>query len=98
MDKGNGSVSYSTLDAYVAGFLSLKGHAPSLVDQGGKIAFVFPLTADLRRSLDEFNSGSMVKASAFVFEIKSLKSQIFEVRRETGLHRGETGFKGQKTR
>jgi hypothetical protein len=83
--------SYSTLDAYVAGFLSLKGHHPKLADQGGKIAFVFQLTAGLRRSLEEFNSGATVKASAYVFEIKSLKSRIHEVRREKGSYR-EPGY------
>lgn len=88
MDKGKGSAVsptlYSTLDSYIAGFLSLKGHDPNLVDQGGKIAFVFERTDDLRRSLEEFNAGALVKASAFVFEVKSLKSRIFEARRENG--------------
>ena len=73
---------FSTLDSYLAGFLTLQGHQPTLVDQGGKIAFIFPLTAALRRSLDDFNSGALVKASAYVFEVKSLKSRIFEVRRQ----------------
>lgn len=83
--------SFSTLDSYLAGYLHLQGHQPTLVDQGGKVVFVFPLTADLRRSLDEFNSGALVKASAYVFEVKSLKSRIHEVRREKGSY-CETGY------
>ena len=79
---------YSTLDAYVAGYLALKGHPPNLVDQGGKIAFVFQQTDDLRLSLNEFNAGAMVKASAFVFEIKSLKSQIHSTRMNKGTVHG----------
>lgn len=82
---------YTTLDSYLAGYLALRGFDPGLVEQGGKVVFVFSLTADLRRSLDEFNSGALVKATAYVFEVKSLKSRIHEMRREKGLHR-ETGF------
>ena len=79
---------FSTLDSYLAGFLSLQGHQPSLIDQNGKIAFAFPQTEDLRRSLAEFNSGVMVKANAYAFEIKSLKSRIHEMRREEGFKYG----------
>lgn len=79
---------FSTLDAYLGGFLLLAGHRPRLENQGGKIAFVFTQSDALRRSLDEYTSGAIVNASALVFQIKALKSRIHEVRREKGEDRG----------
>ena len=39
--KKETSAKFTTLDSYVAGYLTLRGFQPELVDQGGKVVFVF---------------------------------------------------------
>lgn len=73
---------YTTLDAYQAGFLILKGYIPELVDQNGKIVFVFKHSVSLLSQLVDYNAGALVEASRFAFAIKTLKSQIHSIRRE----------------
>jgi hypothetical protein len=72
---------YTTLDAYQAGFLTLRGFTPKLIDQNGKIVFVFTQSDKLLKELAEYNSGAVVEASRFAFAIKTLKSQIHSLRR-----------------
>ncbi len=72
---------YTTLDAYQAGFLTLRGFIPKLIDQNRKIVFVFIQSDDLLRELSEYNSGAIVEASKFAFAVKTLKSQIHSMRR-----------------
>ena len=72
---------YTTLDSYQAGFLTLRGIIPKLIDQNGKIVFVFPQTNKLLKELAEYNAGASVEASRFAFAIKTLKSQIHSMRR-----------------
>jgi len=71
---------YSTLDAYQAGFLTLKGFIPKLVDQNGKIVFVFAQSDELLKELTAYSSGALVDASRLAFAIKTLKSQIHGMR------------------
>lgn len=75
---------YTTLDAYQAGFLTLRGYTPRLVDQGGKIVFVFIQTDELFRELAEYSAGAVVEAARFAFAIKTLKSQIYSMRKNKG--------------
>jgi hypothetical protein len=72
---------YTTLDAYQAGFLTLQGFTPKLVDQGGKIVFVFIQSAELLKELADYSAGAVVEAARFAFTIKTLKSQIHSMRR-----------------
>lgn len=73
---------YTTLDAYQAGFLTLRGFTPQLVDQSGKIVFVFIQSDELLKELADYNAGAVVEAARFAFAIKMLKSQIHSMRRE----------------
>jgi hypothetical protein len=84
MRRDNGLVEkfYSTLDAYQAGFLTLKGYIPRLVDQNGKIVFVFAWTEELLQALAEYSTGAVVEAARFAFAIKTLKSQIHSMRKD----------------
>ena len=62
--------------------------------KNGKISFAFVQSEGLRRALEHFNSGAMVKASTFVLHVKSLKSRIHEMRRDKGsCHEEEEGRK-----
>lgn len=72
---------YTTLDAYQAGFLTLRGFTPTLVDQNGKIVFVFIQAEGLLKELANYNAGAVVEAARFAFAIKTLKSQIYSMRK-----------------
>jgi hypothetical protein len=73
---------YTTLDAYQAGFLTLKNYIPKLIDQNGKIVFCFIVNDTFYSDLADYNSGALIEASRFAFAIKTLKSQIHSLRRE----------------
>lgn len=79
--KGQRAETYTTLDAYQAGWLTLKGHSPKLINQNGKVVFVFILTDTLLKDLADYNNGAVVEASRFAFAVKTLKSQIDSLRR-----------------
>lgn len=74
---------FTTLDAYLSGFLVLKGFTPSLIpqDNGNKIVFAFHATEDLYQEITNYNTGAKVEADRFALAIKNLKSQIFSLRR-----------------
>ena len=80
-NKGQTGKIYSTLDAYQAGFLTLRGHDPTLVSQGKKIVFVFSGTDRLYGDLSDYHSGATVEALRLAIAVKSLKSQIFSMKR-----------------
>lgn len=80
-ENGQSEKVYSTLDAYQAGFLVLRQFIPQLVDQNGKIVFVFVQTDELLRALDDYQCGAVVEAARFAFAIKTLKSRIHSTRR-----------------
>lgn len=72
---------FTTLDAYLSGFLTLKGFTPELVDQGDKVVFVFSASDGLYQAISEYNSGATVEAVRLVLATKALKSQIHSLRR-----------------
>lgn len=74
---------FTTLGAYLSGFLVLKGFTPSLIpqDNGNKIVFAFHATGSLCKEISNYNTGAKVEADRFVLAIKNLKSQIFLLRR-----------------
>ena len=80
-DKEKNENIYSTLDSYQAGFLTLRGHTPKLIEQGNKVVFVFTSNKKFYKDLSDYNNGAMVEADRFALTIKSLKSQIFSLRR-----------------
>ena len=72
---------YTTLDAYQAGFLTLKGHSLEFIEEGSKVVFAFNLNKALLASLSEYNNGALIEASRLAFSIKMLKSQIHSMRK-----------------
>ncbi|OHE56890.1 MAG: hypothetical protein A2Z47_10605 [Thermodesulfovibrio sp. RBG_19FT_COMBO_42_12] len=74
---------FTTLDAYLSGFLVLKGFNPSLIpqDSGNKIIFAFHATEDLYKAITNYNTGAKVEADRLALAIKNLKSQNFSLRR-----------------
>lgn len=89
MENGGSEKVFTTLDAYTAGFLSLKGHTPTLIEQDEKVVFAFLASEKLFKDLSAYSSGEKISASKLAFAIKNLKSQIFSMKRGRGINRGE---------
>lgn len=73
--------SFTTLDAYLSGYLTLRGFTPILVEQGSKVVFSFEASDSLYQAITDYNNGATVEASRLALAIKTLKSQIFSLRR-----------------
>ncbi len=71
---------YTTLDAYQAGYLILKGHTPKLINQNNKVVFTFPVTENLYKNLSDYNNGDLVEALRLATTIKELKGRIFSLK------------------
>jgi hypothetical protein len=86
MDKGKRGFDavFTTLDAYLSGYLTLQGFIPRLIYQGEKIVFSFDAPDELYQAISEYNYGATVEASKFAFAIKTLKSQIHSLRKNKG--------------
>ncbi len=89
MNKEQSKRGFTTLDAYTAGFLITRGHRPTLIDQGNKIAFAFIATNALYDDLTDYNNGAVIEAARFASTIKQLKSQIFSRRDKDGFKKQE---------
>jgi len=81
--KNNNEELFTTLDAYLSGYLVLKGFQPTFISPKGgqKIVFAFQATPELFESINGYNNGAQVGALHFALTIKGLKSQIFSIRR-----------------
>lgn len=84
MRKNNDQSMYTTLDAYQAGFLTLREHIPKLIEEGTKIVFAFAATNELYNDLSAYNRGAQVEALRLAVAVKSLKSRIHSMRRNKG--------------
>lgn len=86
MTKGNGQIAdtFSTLDAHISGYLSLRGYKADLIDQTGKIVFVFRNSDSLQQALTDFHSGFKVEACLLVAATKALKGRVHDMRRDKG--------------
>lgn len=76
---------FTTLDAYLSGYLALKGFIPKLINQGDKVVFSFDASDELYKAIAEYNSGAMVEAIRFALVVEDLKSQVFLLKDKTGL-------------
>jgi len=69
---------YTTLDSYTAGYLSLHGFTPQLIEQDNKIVFCFDATPELFQTINEYNSGASIDVIRFALAIKIIeKSNSF---------------------
>jgi hypothetical protein len=83
-NEEEGEKIYTTLDAYQAGFLTLKGHPPKFIEQGDKIVFLFEADEGFYKDLNTYNAGEMVEASRFAMVIKGLKTKIHSMKMNNG--------------
>jgi hypothetical protein len=72
---------YTTLDAYQAGFLTLKNHFPDLIEQSSKVVFSFTATYTLYHDIADYNAGAVVEALRLAMAVKSQKSRIHSMRK-----------------
>lgn len=75
---------FTTLDAYLSGYLTLKGFNPELIEQGNKVVFCFDASETLYKSIAEYNNGARIEASRLALATKALKSRIHSLRRNKG--------------
>lgn len=67
---------FTTLDLYLASFLSLRGHAPAFIRQGTRIVFEFPATDEVYRFAAEYNGSPEVSLLDFIAEVRKNRSQM----------------------
>lgn len=82
--KKNNVQLYTTLDAYQAGFLTLRSFVPKFIEQGNKVVFAFDASDSLYQAITEYNAGAMVEAERFALVIKNLES-LASIKNKIGL-------------
>lgn len=67
---------FSTLDIYLASFLSLHETDPTLETRNGKVVFIFDATDRLYHLMNLFNSNEPVPVADFVTTVKTLRGKM----------------------
>lgn len=75
---------FTTMDVWIAGYLSLKGVEPSLENRNGKIIFTFETSNELYRLLDSFNSNELVPVNNYCQRVKILRGKLLSMKEEDG--------------
>jgi hypothetical protein len=73
---------FTTLDLYLASFLSLHGIEPKFEFQGSRVVFVFPVSDELYKLSGRFNANANIPVCDFVQKVKELRSQMITIRNE----------------
>ncbi len=73
---------FSTLDLYLASFLSLHNVEPKLEFQGNRVVFTFTVTDELYKLSSSFNANVSVPVTDFVQRVKELRSHMITIRNE----------------
>jgi hypothetical protein len=74
---------FTTLDVYLAAYLTLNGCAPDLEVQGGKVVFSFLQSQDIYLFLQQFNGNAPVAVADFTIAVKTLRGRMLEARRSS---------------
>lgn len=67
---------FSTLDIYLAGFLTLQGIPPKLEIKNAKVVFTFEANDELYRLMNLFNGNTNVPVADFVTIVKTLRGKM----------------------
>ena len=70
----------STLDLYLAAYLSLHGITPALEVKNRRVTFNFIVTDELYRKALDFNSNDLIGVADFVTAVKTLRGQMLTMR------------------
>lgn len=80
---------FSTLDIYLAAFLSLHGIEPNLEIRNGKVVFTFEADDQVYRLMNLFNSNVDVPVADFVTTVKTLRGKMLSQKESiTGYGKG----------
>ena len=83
--KGAKKKVFTSLDAYLSGYLTLKGFIPKFIEQGDKVVFSFGASDELYKTIAEYTSGAKIEAIRFALVVEDLKIQVFLLKDKTGL-------------
>lgn len=72
--------SFILLDVHLAAFLELHGIPAQLENQNGKIIFNFPVSDDIYRLANAYNSNTPVKIADYIAALKILKAKMYTLR------------------
>lgn len=71
---------FSTLDIYLASFLSLHQQEPLLELKTGKVVFTFQATDSLYQLMNLYNSDSQVPVATYSTQIKTLRGKMLTLK------------------
>lgn len=87
---------FSTLDIYLASFLSLHDQEVILELQNGKVVFTFESTDSLYRLMNNFNSNEEIPVLDFTTVIKTLRGKMLTAKEGMNGHGKGKGYASQK--
>lgn len=70
----------TSLDIYLAAFLSLHQVAPTLTVSNGRVIFVFPSTERTNNLITAYNMNTDVPVADFVVAMKTLRGRMFALK------------------
>jgi hypothetical protein len=74
---------FTTLDLYLAAYLSLNGCQPALESRGSKILFTFHQNQNINRFIEQFNANSLIAVADFTLAVKTLRGRMIQARRSS---------------
>jgi hypothetical protein len=88
---------FSTLDIYLASFLSLHDQDIILELRNGKVVFTFESTDNLYRLMNQFNSNEEIPVLDYTTAIKTLRGKMLTAKESINGH-GKGNEHGYQTR
>ncbi len=73
---------FTTLDIYLAGFLTLNGLSPKLEVRNARIVFTFEANDQLYRLMNLFNGNVNVPVADFVTIVKTLRGKMLTAKED----------------
>ena len=83
---------FSTLDIYLASFLSLHDQDVILELQNGKVVFTFESTDSLYRLMNDFNSNEEIPVLDYTTAIKTLRGKMLTAKESMNGHGKGNGY------
>lgn len=81
---------FTTMDAYVGGFLILRGFPPELVEEStGKISLRWEATNALYQALNDLNNDVPVAAMSLLSAVKALKGRVITMKKMRNYEHGQ---------
>ena len=79
--KTKDEICFTTLDLYLAAFLSMKGSEPTLEKQGTRVVFRFPSGPNISALVDQYNlENPQIRILDYVYSVKKIRGRMLNVR------------------